>query len=253
MQSKVEALNIVKRQMEQYRTERDQFKLMAETLQLRYSAIKRSLNEAHSVDYTVESGLGSTSTVATMVSETREKNIALNTEVEALRQRVDELQGDVRVLRDKLAIRVKCGERAGSIVSELSDGGDFSKKEKSELIAQLEILKKKASNRCRALCSKMFYVRFVSFQNTQMKYDFRILLDEKEEVVMDRDAYKCKVHRLNHELNVALKGNGTQVNVLDIDSLILENTLLQERLNNTENELELSQQSCAKYKVRHSL
>lgn len=86
-----------------------------------------------------------------------------------------------------------------------------------------------------------------------MKYDFRILLDEKEEVVMDRDAYKCKVHRLNHELNVALKGNGTQVNVLDIDSLILENTLLQERLNNTENELELSQQSCAKYKVKRSV
>lgn len=131
--------------MEQYRTERDQFKLMAETLQLRYSAIKRSLNEAHSVDYTVGAGLGGTSTVATMVSETREKNIALNTEVEALRQRVDELQGDVRVLRDKLAMRTKQGERAGSIVSELSDGGDFSKIDKSELIAQLETLKKKVN------------------------------------------------------------------------------------------------------------
>lgn len=37
--------------------------------------------------------------------------------------------------------------------------------------------------------------------------------------------------------------------VLDIDSLILENSLLQERLINADSELNLSQQSCAKYKV----
>lgn len=46
-----------------------------------------------------------------------------------------------------------------------------------------------------------------------MKSDFRILLDEKEEVVMDRDTYKCKIHRLNHELNVALKGDSSQAKV----------------------------------------
>lgn len=113
-----------------------------------------------------------------------------------------------------------------------------------------------------------------------MKYDFRILLDEKEEVIVDRDAYKCKVHRLNHELTVALKGESSHAKVtaerqfflcvqifrnrplmirifaklsifqvLDIDSLILENSLLQERLINADSELNLSQQSCAKYKV----
>lgn len=140
LQSKIEALNIVKRQMEQYRIERDQFKLMAETLQLRYSAIKKSLNDAQSMDYgNVYSRLGDTSTIATMVNETREKNIALNTEVEALRQRVDELQGDVRVLRDKLAITAKSAHIIGGSI----DSTDFSKKEKFELIAQMEALKKK--------------------------------------------------------------------------------------------------------------
>lgn len=139
LQSKVEALNIVKRQMEQYRVERDQFKLMAETLQLRYSAIKKSLNDSQSMDYGIQ--LGQASSVASMVSETREKNIALNTEVEALRQRVDELQGDVDVLRRKLVSKVK-QERSNSC-SEASENGDFSTKEKFELIAQLEAIKKK--------------------------------------------------------------------------------------------------------------
>lgn len=139
LQSKIEALNIVKRQMEQYRVERDQFKLMAETLQLRYSAIKKSLNDSQSMDYGIQ--LGQASSVASMVSETREKNIALNTEVEALRQRVDELQGDVDVLRRKLVSKVK-QERSNS-GSEASENGDFSTKEKFELIAQLETIKKK--------------------------------------------------------------------------------------------------------------
>lgn len=69
---------------------------------------------------------------------------------------------------------------------------------------------------------------------------------------MERDAYKCKVHRLNHELNIALKGNSSQAKVLDIDSLVLENALLQDRLKNAESELEFVQQSCNKYKVRSS-
>lgn len=135
----MEALNIVKRQMEQYRMERDQFKLMAETLQLRYSAIKKSLNDAQSMDYGIQ--LGQASSVASMVSETREKNIALNTEVEALRQRVDELEGDADMLRKKLSNKVK-QERSNS-GSEASENGDLSMKEKFELIAQLEALKKK--------------------------------------------------------------------------------------------------------------
>lgn len=140
LQSKIEALNIVKKQMEQYRTERDQFKLMAETLQFRYSAIKKSLNDAQSVDFGIR--IGETSCVASIVSETREKNIALNTEVEAFRQRVEELQGDVQILREKLANKTKQCDRSNS-GSAASERGDFSMKGKFDLISQMEMLKKK--------------------------------------------------------------------------------------------------------------
>lgn len=137
--------------MEQYRIERDQFKLMAETLQLRYSTMKKSLNDAQLMDYGMaQLRMGNdTGSVTTMVSETREKNIALNTEVEALRQRVDELEGDVRMLRGKLAAAPKSTARSNSIGGASSDGGgssDFSRNEKFELIAQLEALKKKVGS-----------------------------------------------------------------------------------------------------------
>ena len=33
------------------------------------------------------------------------------------------------------------------------------------------------------------------------------MLDEKEDLVQERDAYKCKVHRLNHSMAALLKSN----------------------------------------------
>lgn len=75
------------------------------------------------------------------------------------------------------------------------------------------------------------------------------MLDEKEEAVTERDAYKCKVHRLNHELNMALKNENAQSKVLDIDALVLENKYLQDRLSTMETEMELSQHTLSKYKV----
>jgi hypothetical protein len=51
--------------------------------------------------------------------------------------------------------------------------------------------------------------------------DLQAVLDEKEELITERDAYKCKVHRLNHELNAVLKGDSKRL--IDIDSLVMEN------------------------------
>ena len=82
-----------------------------------------------------------------------------------------------------------------------------------------------------------------------MQYDFRSLLDEKEEIVTERDAYKCKVHRLNYELNVMLNGGQTQKTVLDLDAIVLENKYLHDRLQNLEQELDIAKQSATKYKV----
>ena len=47
-------------------------------------------------------------------------------------------------------------------------------------------------------------------ESLQIKYDFlkrdlQSLLDEKVDLVHERDAYKCKVHRLNHSMAALLK------------------------------------------------
>jgi predicted nucleic acid-binding Zn-ribbon protein len=220
LQSKNDALKIMRAELEKYRSERDQFKLMAETLQLRYSAIKNSLTNCDQGGFNAYGG----SSVGTMLNESRGRNMTLQTEVEALRQKVTDLQGDIKCLRQK-HVDVK---PAGARVRKKLDTVDDSAAEKSNLIAQMEAIKKK---------------------NAQLQYDFRSLLDEKEEVVTERDAYKCKAHRLNHELNVALQGDKGQAKFIDIDALILENKYLQERIANFETEVELLKQSSAKYKV----
>ncbi|XP_058451560.1 coiled-coil domain-containing protein 149 [Malaya genurostris] len=223
LQSKVEALKIMRSELEKYRAERDQFKLMAETLQMRYTAMKNSLNNSE----LQTAVFGHNSAVSLIVNQTRERNMSLNTEVEALKQRVHELEGDIKILRTK-------NTELQSISKNLKSSGELKLKthvrwneEKSKLICQMEKLKKK---------------------NAQLQYDFRSLIDEKEDLVMERDAYKCKAHRLNHELGVLLKGDQSQQKILDIDGLILENKCQQEKISNLENELELAKQSASKYK-----
>lgn len=225
LQSKVEALKIMRNEMEKYRSERDQFKLMAETLQMRYSAIKNSLNSPE----LQAACFGHSSAVNVIINQTRERNMSLSTEVEALKQRVHELEGDVKVLRTKNAeLQASCQKlKSGGSVKLTANGDALWQEEKSKLISQMESIKKK---------------------NAQLQYDFRSVLDEKEDLIMERDAYKCKAHRLNHELNMVLKGDKSQQVILDVDGLILENKYQQEKIVNLENELQLSRQSSAKYK-----
>ena len=52
--------------------------------------------------------------------------------------------------------------------------------------------------------------------NTQFTF-FQSLLDEKEDLVQERDAYKCKVHRLNHSMSALLKSNTYKLVIRTID------------------------------------
>lgn len=47
------------------------------------------------------------------------------------------------------------------------------------------------------------------------------MLDEKEELVTERDAYRTKYDRLNTELNYILRGD--EKRIVDIDALSMEN------------------------------
>lgn len=218
----------MRNELEKYRTERDQWKLMAETLQLRYSAVKNSIsvqNPNSSVDYS------GGSSVRALLTQTQQTNIQLQTEVDTLRQRLVEVEGDMTLLRkrNRELMSQKNDSQKRTDAGGNDDRLDEWNLEKSKLIAQLESLKK---------------------QIAQLKYDLKAVLDEKEEVVTERDAYKCKAHRLNFELNTALKNDGPEAKLLDLDALILENKLLQERLKNLESELDMAKNTVEKYKVR---
>ncbi|XP_016952190.1 coiled-coil domain-containing protein 149 [Drosophila biarmipes] len=225
LQSKVEALRILRQELEQFRVERDQYKLVAETLQLRYSALK-SNSELLAVGGC--GALSENSSLAALLHETREQNLKLSTEVEALRQRLNELQGDMELLREteasnKSRVQAMATENAARNKEELQ-----WRRERANFICHLEGLKKR---------------------NAQLAFDLKAVIDEKEELITERDAYKCKAHRLNHELFVALRAKKTHPRLLDIDGVLLENKYLHERVKIQDSELELTKQSISKYKT----
>jgi hypothetical protein len=127
-------------ELERYRSERDQFKLMAETLQLRYSAIKNSLEN---FDYN-DIRFGEGSSVGILLNQTREKNISLNTEIEVLREKLNELQGDIKILRTK---NIEMQNKSKSLNNDKNKNSTELQtewnEEKSKYIAQMEHLKKK--------------------------------------------------------------------------------------------------------------
>ncbi|XP_026851107.1 uncharacterized protein LOC6587654 isoform X1 [Drosophila persimilis] len=226
LQSKVEALRILRLELEQFRVERDQYKLMAETLQLRYSALKHN-SELVTVGGNGCGPLSQNSSLAALLHETREQNLKLNTEVEGLKQRLNEIQGDMELLREteasnKARVQAMASENAARNKEELQ-----WRRERANFICHLENLKKK---------------------NAQLAFDFKAIIDEKEELITERDAYKCKAHRLNHELFVALRAKKTHPKLLDIDGVLLENKYLHERVKIQEGELDLTKQSISKYK-----
>lgn len=159
--------------------------------------------------------------VVKMLHEQREQNIRLTTEVECLKQKVKDLQGDIELLRSR--------SEKEDAQKKLPTNEEFFewKDEKSSFITYLENLKQK---------------------NAQLSFDLKTLIDEKEEAVTERDAYKCKAHRLNHELLAALKVNEAHPRILDVDGLVLENKYLQERLNSVESELDFTTKLSEKYK-----
>lgn len=76
------------------------------------------------------------------------------------------------------------------------------------------------------------------------------MIDEKEELISERDAYKYKIHRLNHELKVLMSGDKECIEGLDVDALVMENKQLSDHLGHLETEKELMNQAILKYKVR---
>lgn len=221
LQSKGEALLILSRELDQCRTERDQYKMIAEQIQIRSSALRKKSGDLDEEGRTKQSlysdhfSIPATCNSLQLLAESNEQNKSLRLELQDLKQKLREAYGDIKVLR------------AGLSEAERGTGGQeiLPAHQKEELVEQLETLGTKY---------------------TQLQSDLQVLLDEKEELITERDAYKCKVHRLNHELNALLKGDTNKV--IDIDALIMDNKYLQERLDQVQEEKKLSHQALLKYK-----
>ncbi|KAI8789567.1 coiled-coil domain-containing protein 149-B-like isoform X1 [Biomphalaria glabrata] len=224
LESKCEALLILSRELDQCRSERDQFKLMAEQLRDRYQMVKRQLTGDVPMSASIEIDPKTysdiqTQTLARMLFDTKETNKSLKFEVDNLRQKLQDAEGDIKLLREQIA-----RSRVGTTDEGLNTR-HFPAHEREELVRQLE-------------ASREEYV--------QLERDLQQVLDEKEELVTERAAYRTKYERLNTELNYILGGD--EKRIVDLDVLIMENRFLQERLKQMEEEKTMAIATVTKYK-----
>ncbi|KAG1673931.1 Coiled-coil domain-containing protein 149 [Nymphon striatum] len=218
--SKVEAILILSKELENYRNERDQFKLMAEQLRERHSSLRKkvegwgpSLLGIYEGRDQGEQGL------IQLLCEFKEQNKALKAEVETLRQKLVDSNGDIKLLREQIA-RQRVGSFDEGISSRL-----YPAHERETLVKDLEATRL----RC-----------------TMLEADLQALFDEKEELVTSRDEYKRKVERLNKQINCFMKGD--EKKIIDVDSILMENRYLQERLKQTQEEKSMIVATLSKYK-----
>ncbi|XP_015589543.1 coiled-coil domain-containing protein 149 isoform X2 [Cephus cinctus] len=211
LQLKTDALIVLSQELDQCRVQRDQFKLMAEQIQERFLHLRQQTSEARELNglYNLDENFRTQD----LLIETREQNKCLRLQVETLRQKLGDAQGDIKVLRTS--------NRTSGDQQEVQNVPAAHQRE--EMIEQLEKLNIKCA---------------------QLQTDLQTLLDEKHELEIERDAFKCKAHRLNHELSKALSASKP----VDLDALINENRYLQERLQQLLEEKELARQSLSKYK-----
>ncbi|XP_045190805.2 GRIP and coiled-coil domain-containing protein 2-like [Mercenaria mercenaria] len=224
LDSKCEALLILSQELDQCRSERDQFKLMAEQLRERCQTLKRSTS-GKPKQSTSDTGLyknytdAQSQNLARLLYESKECSKSLQFEVDDLKQKLQDAQGDIKLLREQIA-----RSRVGTTDEGMSTR-HFPAHEREELVQKLE-----SSNE----------------QYLQLERDLQTVLDEKEELVTERDVYKTKYERLNQELNYILKGDENRV--VDIDALVMENKYLQDRLKQMEEEKSMAMAAVSKYK-----
>ncbi|XP_059490843.1 coiled-coil domain-containing protein 149 [Neocloeon triangulifer] len=213
LQSKTEALFILTKELDDSRKQRDQFKLMAEQLQQRYSALKKK----------PYSHLGQAMLLLPTGDAHEEKNKSLKLENEELKQKLRDAYGDMKALRTQIGI-------LKSSPASNTESGVFPAHQKEEMVQQLEAL---------------------HIKSVQLRQDLQSMLDEKEELIVQRDTLRSKVHRLNFELKQVLlrkDSSSSSKDIIDIDALVAENSYLHDRLQQMEQEKQMAEHNLNKYK-----
>lgn len=223
LDSKTEALLILSKELDKYRSERDQFKLMASQLRERYNALKKKIEGWGPSLLGVYDVRGFKSdreqSLAQLLCELKEQNKSLIFEVNDLKQKLNDAQGDIKLLREQIA-RQRLGSADEGVVIR-----HFPAYERENLVKQLEAVRQKCF---------------------MLEKDLQAVLDEKEELVTARDAYCHKVDRLNYQLNCMLREDKDKI--VDIDAILMDNRFLQERLRQVQEEKAMVTATLSKYK-----
>uniref|UniRef100_A0A915L150 Coiled-coil domain-containing protein n=1 Tax=Romanomermis culicivorax TaxID=13658 RepID=A0A915L150_ROMCU len=167
----------------------------------------------------------------------KEENKSLNEEIESLKSQLEEAKCDIKLMKAELS-RQKLehflqndDQNEPSTSSKHAQGNDFCLSRRSSLKSNNDILQELEKIKC---------------EYGLLERDLKTLLCEKEELIVERDAYKTKTERQNAELNLIL--NGDERRLMDIDSLLGENRYLKERLQNAQEENGMTKAALSKYK-----
>ncbi|CAG9562751.1 unnamed protein product [Danaus chrysippus] len=217
LQSKIDALSIMSNELDKCCMERDRYKILVEQLKC-----KKHMQVNNNLDRFAPTNTISGSEI---LARTKESNNMLKLEVESLKSKLEEANGDILALRKELQ----------KIVLEEHNGNKktctaFSKTDYEILVQDLEKVQKKYQ---------------------QIQLDYRTTLDEKEELVSDRDYYKNKVQRLISQIfnNSVKTDNEKSTPFVDVDALLTENKYLHERITQLQVEKEIVKRTLTKYKT----
>ncbi|KAJ8026370.1 hypothetical protein HOLleu_34192 [Holothuria leucospilota] len=222
LQAKTEALLVLAKELDNVRQEKDAYKLMAEQLREKYHGQKKKYEEREkalglSLDESDPLSERRSQSLAQILCETREQNRKAEEEINSLRQKLAESEGDIKILRENIARHRVGDEGVGT--------RHFPAHERESLVAQLEAAREQVENLERDMVAK---------------------IDELQEHVTERDFFRRKADHLNEELNYVLGGN--EKRIVDIDALITENKYLKERLTQAQEEKSHAQATVSKYK-----
>ncbi|XP_041925972.1 uncharacterized protein LOC121689817 isoform X1 [Alosa sapidissima] len=218
LESKKEALLILSRELDCCQQERDQYKLMANTLRERHQNLKEKYHTLIDGDPSLSPEKRNQVSLAQLLFEARERNRKQGEELQDLKQRLTEAQGDNKLLRMSIT-RQRLGDEEAGI-------RHFPAHEREQLVRQLEE---------------------AGLQREQLDYTVKCVSDELVDVCVERDVFREKAERLNMELNRILSGHDSRI--IDVDTLCTDNRYLQERLKQVQEEVTLLKSTIMKYKT----
>lgn len=238
LQSKAEALLILSKELDKVRTECDDYRELTRRLQTQCSVLKTTggvtTDEEHSTSsnnniHSFNSRAFRDHTVASRLAQLRDDNKRLIDEREHLRNILQDRESDVKLIRSQW-LKEK-NARNATLEEQQQATTQLKTKTRNKVVSTADLVKK---------------LEIMEMKYTGLKRDLQGLLDEKVDLVQERDAYKCKVHRLNHSMAALLKSEGYQS--IDVDSLLSENRFLHESLVQVREEKELANEMGRRYK-----